>query len=88
MIEAVMGAEEDGTIHLPVPVAWRHLPIRVRAEMEPKNPSDGRIKLGAWKCLGGDFGCRPILMIRWRSSHVLRTPQTMKMEGRYLTFCA
>jgi len=23
-----------------------------------------------------------------RSHHVLRTPQTMKMEGRYLTFCA
>jgi len=32
-----MGAEEDGTIHLPVPVAWRHLPIRVRAEIEPEN---------------------------------------------------
>ena len=25
----------DGTLHLPVPDAWRHLNIRVKAEMEP-----------------------------------------------------
>ncbi len=34
-ITAILEADEDGTLHLPVPESWRHLPIHVKAELEP-----------------------------------------------------
>ena len=34
-ITAILEPAADGTLHLPVPEAWRHLSIRVKAEMEP-----------------------------------------------------
>jgi hypothetical protein len=34
-ITTILEPHEDGTLHLPVPAAWRHQPIRVTAEMEP-----------------------------------------------------
>jgi hypothetical protein len=34
-IIAVLEPSPDGTLHLPVPEAWRKLPIRVKAELEP-----------------------------------------------------
>ena len=34
-ITAILEPAADGTLHLPVPEAWRHLAIRVKAELEP-----------------------------------------------------
>ena len=34
-ITAIFEPSADGTLHLPVPAAWRTLPIRVKAELEP-----------------------------------------------------
>ena len=34
-ITAIFEPNADGTLHLPVPAAWRSLPIRVKAELEP-----------------------------------------------------
>ncbi len=32
---AIIEPHEDGTLHLPLPEAWRHRAIRVKAELEP-----------------------------------------------------
>jgi hypothetical protein len=34
-ISAIIEPHEDGTLHLPLPEAWRHRAIRVKAELEP-----------------------------------------------------
>ena len=34
-ITAIIEPDADGTLHLPLPVAWRHQSIRVKAELEP-----------------------------------------------------
>ena len=35
LITTVIEPDADGTLHLPLPMAWRHQSIRVRAELEP-----------------------------------------------------
>ncbi len=55
-ITAIFEPSADGTLHLPVPAAWRKLSIRVKAEMEPvsqsaKSVSDGGLK--GFGCLRG-----------------------------------
>jgi len=37
-LNATLKPAADGTLHLPVPEAWRSLTIRVKAEMEPVVP--------------------------------------------------
>jgi len=32
-ITAILEPDPDGTVHLPVPEAWRNQPIRVKAEL-------------------------------------------------------
>lgn len=34
-ITAIFEPAPDGTLHLPLPVAWQKLPIRVQAVLEP-----------------------------------------------------
>ncbi|MHB1081310.1 MAG: DUF2281 domain-containing protein [Prosthecobacter sp.] len=34
-ITAILMPSADGTLHLPLPAAWRHQSIRVKAELEP-----------------------------------------------------
>ena len=34
-ITAILAPDADGTLHLPVPVEWRKLFIKVKAELEP-----------------------------------------------------
>lgn len=34
-ITAILMPSPDGTLHLPLPAAWRHQSIRVNAELEP-----------------------------------------------------
>lgn len=56
LITAVIEPDADGTLHLPLPPAWRHQSIRVRAELEPVEDSAGPESAGALKTLKG-FGC-------------------------------
>jgi hypothetical protein len=39
-LNATLYPHADGTLHLPVPAAWRSLGIRVKAEMEPVAPAE------------------------------------------------
>ena len=56
MIITVIEPDADGTLHLPLPKAWQHQSIRVRAELEPVGASSERGIEGAAKDLKG-FGC-------------------------------
>ena len=54
-ITAIFEPAADGTLHLPVPEAWRKLPIRVKAELEPVKPERRGAKPGLWQDLPGRF---------------------------------
>lgn len=54
-ITAILEPSADGTLHLPVPEAWRHLSIRVKAELEPAQPEGSTAKPGLWKDMPGRF---------------------------------
>jgi len=51
-ITAIIKADVDGTLHLPLPPAWREMTIRVKAELEPVAESTG-VEATALK----GFGC-------------------------------
>ncbi len=58
-ITAILEPDADGTLHLPVPMAWRKTAIRVKAEMEPvadppvAGDTDGSASLKGFGCLRG-----------------------------------
>lgn len=52
LIITIIEPDADGTLHLPLPEAWRHQAIRVRAELEPV----GAVMAGSVEDLKG-FGC-------------------------------
>ena len=52
-ITAIIEPSADGTLHLPVPAAWRNLSIRVKAEMEPVAQPAGQAGQAGLK----GFGC-------------------------------
>lgn len=55
-ITAIFEPSADGTLHLPLPAAWRALPIRVKAELEPVIPASkatGDTALKGFGCLRG-----------------------------------
>ena len=52
-ITAIFEPSADGTLHLPVPSAWRKLSIRVKAELEPVGQSVKPATEGSLK----GFGC-------------------------------
>lgn len=53
-ITAIFEPAPDGTLHLPLPVAWQKLPIRVQAVLEPVTaPNSGAPPQHALK----GFGC-------------------------------
>jgi hypothetical protein len=61
-ITTILEPHEDGTLHLPVPAAWRHQSIRVTAEMEPvaspaDQPPDESLK--GFGCLRGKISMSP-----------------------------
>lgn len=45
-ISAIIEPHEDGTLHLPLPEAWRHRAIRVKAELEPVEATPERTGAG------------------------------------------
>ena len=53
-ISAILEPDADGTLHLPLPAAWRKLPIRVRADLEPVSAQAEAV--GPAENLKG-FGC-------------------------------
>jgi hypothetical protein len=55
-LTAILEPDADGTLHLPLPAAWRHQAIRVKAEMEPVGPAADHAGTGSLKNLQG-FGC-------------------------------
>ena len=50
-ITAVFEPAPDGTLHLPIPAAWRKTPIRVRALLEPVESPEKRPSLKGFGCL-------------------------------------
>ena len=52
LITTIIEPDADGTLHLPLPKAWQHQAIRVRAELEPV----GDVTAGSVGELKG-FGC-------------------------------
>jgi hypothetical protein len=53
-ITAILEPDADGTLHLPLPEAWRHQRIKVKAELELA--AEGRrAKAGLWKGLPDRF---------------------------------
>ncbi len=53
-ITAIFEPASDGTLHLPLPVAWQKLPIRVQATLEPVTSLNSKVLPGP--ALKG-FGC-------------------------------
>jgi len=56
LITAVIEPDADGTLHLPIPKAWQHQSIRVRAELEPAGMVSKQGLAGSSGNLKG-FGC-------------------------------
>jgi len=55
-LTAIIQPDADGTLHLPLPAAWRHQSIRVKAEMEPVGTTPEPAKPGQHGKFQG-FGC-------------------------------
>ncbi len=64
-ITAILEADADGTLHLPLPAEWRKLSIRVKAELEPveavaqPSPGEGTGSLKGFGCLRGKIRMAP-----------------------------
>jgi hypothetical protein len=52
-ITAILEPAPDGTLHVPVPEAWRKLPIRIRAEMEPAEALPTEAYNAEWRAAFG-----------------------------------
>jgi len=55
-LTAIIEPDADGTLHLPLPEAWRHQFIRVKAELEPVGTAPQRVQTGLCNEFRG-FGC-------------------------------
>ncbi|MBK8039676.1 MAG: DUF2281 domain-containing protein [Verrucomicrobiaceae bacterium] len=62
-IAAIFEPAADGTLHLPLPAAWRKMPIRVQAVLEPvvesKSPAEPLEPLKGFGCLKGKISMSP-----------------------------
>jgi hypothetical protein len=56
LISTIIEPDADGTLHLPLPKAWQHQSIRVRAELEPVGAAVEHGATGSVETLKG-FGC-------------------------------
>ncbi len=63
LITAVIEPDADGTLHLPLPEAWRSQSIRVKAELEPvgnaPESGDSAQSLKGFGCLRGRISLSP-----------------------------
>ncbi|MBK1815790.1 DUF2281 domain-containing protein [Luteolibacter yonseiensis] len=59
-ITAIFKPDADGTVHLPLPEAWRNRRIRVKAELEPVGGGDAAPPaLKGFGCLAGKISLSP-----------------------------
>ncbi len=54
-ITAILEPAADGTLHLPVPAAWRKLSIRIRAELEPAEAPAAGVYSAEWRSAFGSI---------------------------------
>lgn len=61
VITTIIEPDPDGTLHLPLPEAWRNQSIRVRAELEPVGSAAERSveSLKGFGCLRGMISLSP-----------------------------
>lgn len=55
IIDAILEPAPDGTLHLPIPEAWRNAPIRIRVEMEPAPIGSSEAYSEAWRASFGSI---------------------------------
>lgn len=60
-ITAILEPNADGTLHLPLPEAWRNQAIRVKAELEPVGPAspENPRNFKGFGCLAGKISILP-----------------------------
>jgi hypothetical protein len=61
-ITAILEPDADGTLHLPVPPAWRNQAIRVKAELEPVGSTpeaQSHDSLKGFGCMRGKISMTP-----------------------------
>lgn len=54
-ITAILEADVDGTLHLPLPAELRHGKVKVTADLEPAEQSRTKARAGLWKEMSGRF---------------------------------
>ena len=65
LISTIIEPDADGTLHLPLPKAWQHQSIRVRAELEPVGAlgehgvAESMENLKGFGCLRGKISLSP-----------------------------
>ncbi|MBK8038213.1 MAG: hypothetical protein IPK22_13935 [Verrucomicrobiaceae bacterium] len=52
-LSAILEPAADGTLHLPLPAAWRKLPIRIKAELEPAEHRPAKAYNAEWQAAFG-----------------------------------
>ncbi len=58
-ITAILEADVDGTLHLPLPMELRHGKVKVKADLESAEPRPVKAKAGLWKGMPGRFWMSP-----------------------------
>lgn len=54
-LSAILEPAPDGTLHLPLPAAWRNLPIRIKAEFEPVERRADGAYTAEWQAVFGSI---------------------------------
>lgn len=54
-LSAILEPAPDGTLHLPLPAAWRNLPTRINAEFEPVERSADEAYSAEWRASFGSI---------------------------------
>jgi uncharacterized cupin superfamily protein len=54
-ITAILEADADGTLYLPLPEELRNGKGKVKADLQPAEPSPSKAKAGLWKGMPGRF---------------------------------
>jgi hypothetical protein len=58
-ISVQLKPNEDGTLHVPVPAAWRDQIVQVKAELVQLRSASSRAIPGLWKDLPGPYWIAP-----------------------------